>query len=142
MTPTSPVSAFAVRLPPGADLKRELLAFARSHGLRAAAVLTCVGSLSAYSLRFAAQPSAVSRGGNFEIVSLVGTLSATAAHLHASLADEAGATVGGHVTDGCVVRTTAEVVLAELPALAFDRRPDPATGYEELVVSPRVSGGG
>lgn len=142
MNPESPVSAFAFRLPPGADLKRELIAFAARHGLRAAAVVTCVGSLSAYALRFAARPSGVTRAGNFEIVSLVGTLSASAAHLHAGLADETGAMVGGHVLEGCVVRTTAEVVLAELPALAFDRRPDPATGYEELVVTERVSGAG
>lgn len=137
MTPASPVSAFALRLPPGADLKRELMTFARTHQLKAAAVVTCVGSLSAYCLRFAAQPSGSTRTGNFEIVSLVGTLSDTSAHLHACLADETGATVGGHVMDGCVIRTTAEIVLAELPALTFDRRPDPATGYAELVVLPR-----
>lgn len=133
----SPVTAFALRLPPGADLKRELLAFAHTHRLNAAAIVTCVGSLSAYCLRFAAQPSGVTRMGNFEIVSLVGTLSDSSAHLHACLADEAGVTVGGHVLDGCIIRTTAEIVLAELSALAFDRRPDPATGYAELVVLPR-----
>lgn len=133
----SPAAAFAFRLPPGADLKRELLAVARSQDWRAAAVLTCVGSLAAYCLRFAGRSEGVSRDGTFEIISLVGTLTADAAHLHIGLADENGATVGGHVLDGCVIRTTAELVVAELQALAFHREPDPATGYAELVVRPR-----
>jgi hypothetical protein len=133
----SPVTAFAFRLPPGADLKRELLAVAAARNWRAAAILTCVGSLSAYCLRFADRRDSVTRAGPFEIVSLVGTLSASAAHLHIGLADADGATVGGHVLDGCVIRTTAELVVAELPAVAFHRAPDPATGYDELAVRPR-----
>ena len=133
----SPVTAFAFRLPPGADLKSELLAVARSRDWHAAAVLTCVGSLSAYCLRFADRREGVTRVGPFEIVSLVGTLSASAVHLHIGLADSDGAMIGGHVLDGCVVRTTAELVVAELPAVAFHRVADPATGYDELAVRPR-----
>jgi len=135
---SSPVTAFAFRLPPGADLKRELLAVATAHGWQAVAVLTCVGSLSAYCLRFADRREGVTRVGPFEIVALVGTLSASATHLHIGLADADGAMVGGHVLDGCVIRTTAEVVVAELPALAFRRVPDVATGYDELTVHPRI----
>lgn len=131
----SSLTAFAFRLPPGADLKRELLAAAAARGWRATAVLTCVGSLSAYRLRFAGRSEAAERAAPFEIVSLVGTLSATAAHLHISLADEDGATVGGHVLEGCLVRTTAELVIAELPGLEFRRAPDPTTGYDELVIA-------
>jgi len=134
---SSAVVAFAFRLSPGADLKRELLAVARSRDWRAVAVLTCVGSLSAYCLRFAGKGEGVTRAGSFEIVSLVGTLSASAAHLHVGLADENGSMVGGHVLDGCVVRTTAELVVAELPALRFDRELEAATGYAELTIRPR-----
>jgi len=133
----SPVVAFAFRLSPEADLKRELLAVAKARDWRAAAVLTCVGSLSAHCLRFAGRSEGVTRVGAFEIVSLVGTLSADAAHLHIGLADEHGAMVGGHVLDGCVIRTTAELVVAELPALAFHREPDAATRYAELTIRPR-----
>ena len=133
----SPIASFAFRLSPGADLKSELLAIARSRDWRAVAVLTCVGSLSAYRLRFAGRSEGVTRVGAFEIISLVGTLSADAAHLHIGLADEHGAMVGGHVLDGCIIRTTAELVVAELPALTFDREPDPATGYAELTIGPR-----
>ena len=43
-------------------------------------------------------------------------------------------TVGGHLAEGCTVRTTAEVVLAADDRLVFARELDPATGYDELVV--------
>ncbi|HEX8134211.1 MAG TPA: hypothetical protein VF880_12400 [Actinomycetes bacterium] len=51
-----------------------------------------------------------------------------------AVADDRGATVGGHLADGCVVRTIAEVVLGADDRLRFDREPDPDTGYDELVV--------
>jgi predicted DNA-binding protein with PD1-like motif len=35
---------------------------------------------------------------------------------------------------GCVVRTTAEVLVALLPDHRFSREMDPATGYQELFV--------
>jgi predicted DNA-binding protein with PD1-like motif len=135
--PDAGIRAHAFRLLPGDDLKRELIAHAGRHGLRAAAIVTCVGSLTAATLRFAGRPEATALPGPFEIVALVGTLGGGAAHLHATLADADGRTVGGHLTDGCPVRTTAEVVLVELPGLAFGRELDAATGYRELVVTRR-----
>jgi predicted DNA-binding protein with PD1-like motif len=55
--------------------------------------------------------------------------------------------VGGHLVDGCVVRTTDEVglgpdevVLGAVERLVFDRRHDPETGYDELVVGERQPG--
>ena len=59
------------------------------------------------------------------------------AHLHASLADADGRVLGGHVAPGCIVRTTAEVLLALLDDVRFTREPDAATGYAELHVWPR-----
>lgn len=44
---------------------------------------------------------------------------------------------GGHVAPGCIVLTTAEVLLALLPDWQFAREPDAVTGYDELVVQPR-----
>jgi hypothetical protein len=38
------------------------------------------------------------------------------------------------VAPGCIVRTTAEVLLALLPEWEFAREPDALTGYDELVV--------
>lgn len=41
---------------------------------------------------------------------------------------------GGHLRPGCLVNTTAEIVLAELPDTVFTRERDEATGYEELAI--------
>jgi len=40
------------------------------------------------------------------------------------------------VAPGCIVRTTAEILLALLPDLRFSRELDPASGWDELVVRP------
>jgi hypothetical protein len=53
------------------------------------------------------------------------------------VADPEGRTVGGHLAEGCTVRTTAEVVVAADDRLVFAREHDPATGYDELVVRER-----
>ncbi len=99
-----------------------------------------MGSLSRASLRFAAQAQASSLDEPLEILSLTGSVSMNGAHLHASVATATGRVVGGHVTRGCVVRTTAEVLLVVLPEWRFDREHDPATGFAELVAS-RTPGG-
>jgi predicted DNA-binding protein with PD1-like motif len=41
------------------------------------------------------------------------------------------------VAQGCIVLTTAEVLLALLPDWRFTREPDARTGYDELVVRAR-----
>lgn len=133
----SPMTTFAFRLPPGADLKQVLGSFAEHEGLKAAIVLTCVGSLTTVALRYANQADAVTRTGHFEILSLVGTLTATGAHLHLCVADRDGVAFGGHLMPGCVVYTTAEVVVSELTAVEFGRELDATSGYRELVVAGR-----
>ncbi len=136
--PPSAVRAYAFRLKPGQDLKKELLAFARREGLKAPAVLTCVGSLTDVALRYANQPGPAVRKGHFEIVSLVGTLDPAGGHLHLCVADKDGVAFGGHLLDGCVVYTTAEVVVGELTELEFRREVDPTFGYNELAVYRRA----
>jgi predicted DNA-binding protein with PD1-like motif len=137
VVPTSSVTAYALRLRPGDDLRQQLLAFSQTHSIEAGAVLTCVGSLTNVTLRLANQEGPTHYHGHFEIVSLVGTLSATGgSHLHLSVSDSTGRTLGGHLLDGCRVYTTAELVLGELPALAFTRDIDPTFGYRELTVRP------
>jgi predicted DNA-binding protein with PD1-like motif len=133
---SSPLKAYALRLKPGDDLRQQLTAFLAAHGIKAGAVLTCVGSLTTVTLRLANQDGPTVYQGHFEIVSLVGTLSTNGSHLHLSVADSTGRTLGGHLLDGCRVYTTAEIVLGELPALEFGREADPAFGYKELVVRP------
>ncbi|HSO51962.1 MAG TPA: PPC domain-containing DNA-binding protein [Actinomycetes bacterium] len=124
----------AVRLRPGADLKAELLALAARERVRAGWVLTCVGSLSRARLRLAGGTEHATWQGPFEIVALTGTLSQDGSHLHLAVADHQGRTLGGHLAEGCSVRTTAEVVVAADDRLLFGREHDPATGYDELVV--------
>jgi hypothetical protein len=127
----------ALRLGPGADLKAELLALAAREGVRAGWVLTCVGSLSPARLRLAGGTEHATWHGLFEIVALTGTLSQDGGHLHLAVADHQGRTLGGHLAEGCTVRTTAEVVLGTDDRLVFAREHDPATGYDELVVRQR-----
>lgn len=131
---SSPLKTYALRLRPGDDLRQQLTAFAQANHIAAGAMLTCVGSLTVATLRLANQEGPTVLRGHFEIVSLVGTLSAGGSHLHLAVSDSTGRTIGGHLLDGCRVYTTAEIVLGELPALEFGRETDPTFGYQELVV--------
>lgn len=111
--------------------------FAEVQHLRAGFVAAIVGSLRHARIRLANQPEVTDFEGKFEIVSLSGTLTAEGSHLHLSISDETGRTLGGHLVEGCLIYTTAEVILGELPALTFSREHDPATTYPELVVTAR-----
>lgn len=133
---TSQVIAHVFRVGPHEDLKEALLEFAKKNNIAAGFILTCVGSLERFNLRFANQKEGSSREGFFEILALSGTLSNEAAHLHLSIADSAGQVCGGHLLTGNQVYTTAEIVIGELPALVFRREEDPTYGFLELKVFP------
>jgi len=133
--------AHAFRLTPGADLRAELERLTRELSLGAGCIVSCVGSLSQARLRM---PGAAGEAeafrtfeGPMEIVSLAGTLGPDGPHVHISLARADGACIGGHLVAGCIVHTTAELVIGELQGVEFRRLPDAATGYSELTVSPR-----
>jgi len=130
------VKTYALRLHPGQDLKKSLVAFSQTHNLRAGFILTCVGSLSQAGLRLAARPETRIYTDKYEIVSLTGTLCPQGVHLHISISDGAGMTLGGHLQDGNIVRTTAELVIGDLTGVSFSRPLDQETGYDELVVTP------
>ena len=127
----------AFRLKPGTDLREGLEQWINDNMIEAAALVTCVGSLSTATLRMAAADVTSTLQGPFEIVSLVGTLSKNGCHCHLSVADSTGRVVGGHVAYGCKVYTTAEVVIAVLTETVFQRLADEETGFRELVVTPR-----
>ncbi len=131
------MKTFAIRLHPGQDLKAEVLSFCKSQVLQAACVLTCVGSLTKTALRLAGKDQIKIWEEKMEILSLVGTIAADGAHLHLSIADANGQAFGGHLVEGCLIYTTAEIVLGELEDLKFLRVVDPATGYKELEVGKR-----
>lgn len=132
--PYSTLKTYVLRLRPGDDLRQQLTAFVQANYILAGTMLTCVGSLTVATLRLANQENSTVYRGHFEIVSLVGTLSANGSHLHLAVADSTGRTIGGHLLDGCCVYTTVEIVLGELPALDFRRETDSTFGYLELVV--------
>ena len=138
-----PMRVHAVRLTPGTDLEEELERLTQALGLGAGCILTCVGSLVRARLRM---PGAIGEPEVFrnfdepmEILSLTGTLGPDGGHLHIALARRDGGCVGGHLARGCMVNTTAELVIGDLPELEFSRPPDPATGYDELSVRERAS---
>ena len=126
-----------LRLRPGQDLKVELVRSVREQRLQAAWISTCVGSLRGLRLRLANRNEVSEFGGYQEIVSLVGTLGPDGVHLHLSAADETGTTRGGHLVDGNLIYTTAEIVILEEPNLRFERVNDPETGSTELRSVPR-----
>jgi predicted DNA-binding protein with PD1-like motif len=90
--------------------------------------------LDGATLRFADQSNTAHFDGKFEIVSLVGTLSPDGVHLHLSLSDSTGKTIGSHLVEGCRIYTTAEIVIGEAQGLDFGREADLGTGYKELTI--------
>ncbi|WP_321392273.1 PPC domain-containing DNA-binding protein [uncultured Desulfuromusa sp.] len=133
------MKALAIRLHPHQDLLVELDAFACARQLNAACILCCVGSLRHATLRYADQKNSTDLEGKFEIVSLTGTLSQHGSHIHISIADGEGQTLGGHLLEGCRIYTTAEIVIGVLPKVNFTREFDPETGFEELSIGSTVT---
>lgn len=129
------MQSLPLRLRPGDDLRGAVETALR--GRAAAYVMQGIGSLSVARLRFAGRPQADEIVGDTEILTLAGSVSPDGAHLHMTIADADGRVLGGHVAPGCIVRTTAELLVVLLPEHAFAREPDPATGYPELVVTTR-----
>ena len=97
-------------------------------------MLSGIGSLSVAPLRLAGQEELTVLEGDLEIITLSGSLSPDGAHLHISVADSQGRVSGGHLALGATVRTTAEVLVALLPACSFRRELDPSTGFTELII--------
>ena len=133
----SDTTTHAFRLKPGQDLRKEIEAFVQKENILAGWIITCVGSLTQTNLRFANQPGGSGSNGHFEIVSLTGTISTSGSHLHMSVSDSLGRTIGGHLLDGNMVYTTAEIVIGESKSLVFSREKDGTTAWEELQVKKK-----
>lgn len=130
----SSITAYAFRLKPGQDLKKEIQQLVNQKKIKAGWVSTCAGSLTDYNIRFANQPDGSTGNGHFEIVSLTGTVSINGNHLHISISDSTGKTIGGHLMDSCIIYTTAEIVLLSSDEFEFTREKDGSTPWEELQV--------
>lgn len=132
------MQAIPLRLHPGQDLRAALEAALTEHASKAAFVLQGIGSLSVAQLRLAGADHPTELRGDLEILSLAGSIAPDGAHLHIAISDAHGRVLGGHVAAGCIVRTTAEILLALLPDHAFSRELDAAgSGFRELVVRRR-----
>ena len=134
MTATQNVTVHAFRLKPGQDLRKEIEAYVKENNIAAGWITTCVGSLTNYNIRFANQQNGNTGSGHFEIVSLVGTVSTNGSHIHISISDSTGHTIGGHLLQGSIIYTTAEIVIQSTPNLIFKRETDGSTAWEELQV--------
>ena len=128
------MNIYALRLPPNHDLRMELEQICLAQDWSSAWVVTCVGSLTQANLRMAGATEKTLLKGPFEITSLVGTLSQDGVHLHITLADSTGRTIGGHLCRESKVFTTAEIVIGYDSNITFERNLDPKTGYDELHV--------
>lgn len=135
-SPMEHTKAYAFRLKPGQDLKQEIQNLVNKEQIKAGWISTCVGSLTNYTIRFANQPNGSSDSGHFEIVSLTGTVSTNGSHIHISLSDSTGKTIGGHLMENCKVYTTAEIVILSSNDFIFKREVDGTTPWDELQVEP------
>ena len=123
-----------MRLKPGDDVREKIENYVIQNKINAGWLVTCAGSLTSYNIRFANQVNGSVDQGHFEIVSITGTLSKNGSHLHISISDSTGKTIGGHLLNGCLVYTTAEIILQSTNELTFKREKDGTTPWKELQI--------
>lgn len=128
---------YVLRLRPGQDVRPTLKEWVRAQGIEAAAITSAVGSLTHAHLRYAGRADGMVTTADLEVLSLSGTLSLHGMHLHLSAADRDGGMLGGHMLDGCIVRTTLELIVQEVDAVRMRRVKDEESGYEELSPEPK-----
>lgn len=125
---------YTFRLKSGQDLFEAIESFVKEKGIAAGCILSGVGSLTHFTLRFANQEVHAEGDGHFEIVSITGTVSIHGSHLHVSISDRHGRTIGGHLVSGCMIYTTAEIIIAVFDNVVYRREFAEDSGYDELVV--------
>ncbi|KYN24310.1 DNA-binding protein [Vibrio cidicii] len=127
------INILVTRLTRGDDLKKVLAEIVTQHSISAGSIASCVGSLSALNIRLAGAEQTLSLEAPFELVSLMGTLTAKHQHVHIAVSDTQGRVWGGHLLEGCLIDTTAELIIHHYPDLVFQRAFDEQTGFSELV---------
>jgi predicted DNA-binding protein with PD1-like motif len=135
---TSGVIAHVLRLGTDVDPKTALTDYMNKNKISSASIVSAVGSLKKTALRYANEKEIKVLEGFREIVSLSGTLGPTGSHLHLSVSDAQGQTLGGHLGEGSRVYTTLEIVLLTYPDLEFHRELDKKTTFQELTVKKKT----
>ena len=138
LTASGPLRCHSLRLRRGADLLLSIRDVCREKHIAAGVVLSAVGCISEGRVRDASGVTIREIREHCEIVSLNGTVSENRCHLHIALSKEDLSTLGGHLCPGCIINTTCELVIAELPATAIEKEFDEETGYDELIFVPRA----
>ncbi len=110
------------------------MAFCQKENIEAGVIISAVGSIEHLHIRLAEAKEYIDNEESYEIVSITGTVSKDDCHIHISVSDNSGKTIGGHLKDGTIVDTTCEVVIYELKDYIFHRERDIATGYDELSI--------
>ena len=133
LSASGPLNCHCIRLHRGDDLMLSIRELAKQKNITAGVVLSAVGCISEGKVRDASGVTVREINDHCEIVSLNGTVSAQRCHLHIALSREDLTTLGGHLCVGCIVNTTCELVIAELPGVSYGVENDPETGYDELI---------
>ena len=122
-----------LRLHRGADLMESIRGLCREKNIDAGVVLSGVGCISEGRIRDASGVTIRKIDEHCEIVSLNGTVSKTRCHVHIALSKEDLSTIGGHLCPGCIVNTTCELIIAQIPGVNYGTEFDEETGYDELI---------
>ena len=133
ITGSGEMTCHCIRLKRGEDLLESIRRICREKNIRAGVILSGVGCILRGRIRDASGVNIREIGEHCEIVGLNGTASAARCHIHIALSKEDLSTIGGHLCPGCIVNTTCELVIGELPGIAYAEEADAETGYDELV---------
>ena len=133
VTGLGPMKCHSLRLRRGMDLMSSIKALCEAKNIAAGVVLSAVGCISEGRVRDASGVTIREITDHCEIVSLDGTVSKERCHLHIALSKEDLSTIGGHLCEGCIINTTCELVIAEIPGTTIGKEFDEETGYQELV---------
>ena len=126
-----------LRLRRGDDLMLSIQSLCREKNIQAGVVLSAVGCITEGRVRDASGVTIRNIQEHCEIVSLNGTVSKQRCHLHIALSKEDLSTIGGHLCTGCMINTTCELIIGEIPNVSYGVEEDPQTGYDEIVFGLR-----
>lgn len=125
-------------------LLESILDTIKKHKIEDGAVLTAAGTLQVCTFHAVADMAAtptdkmITRQGPLEILSLSGIIAAGEPHLHITLGNNQGQTMGGHIEPGCKVLYRAEITIARFSGPKVARLPN----KEGVPMMQRVGNGG